>query len=144
MVMNSELEQSAEAEAIIRELAERRGASCADCSIPVSSHEMLMNIALGFKDAPRCLDCLAKALGRDMDELRDQLIDYLHHRDCYRAAWDWADRDEGAQAFRPPRAPAFEPYTGTLVHAAEWDAGDMGCGDLVLELRLHLQAMKAG
>ena len=26
----------------------------------------------------------------------------------------------------------------------EWDAGDMGCGDLVLELRLRLQDMKPG
>jgi tRNA 2-thiouridine synthesizing protein A len=27
---------------------------------------------------------------------------------------------------------------------AEWDAGDMGCGDLVLELRLRLQALRPG
>ena len=27
---------------------------------------------------------------------------------------------------------------------AEWNAGDMGCGDLVLELRLRLQAMQPG
>ena len=27
---------------------------------------------------------------------------------------------------------------------AEWDAGEIGCGDLVLELRLRLQAMKPG
>lgn len=27
---------------------------------------------------------------------------------------------------------------------AEWDAGDMGCGDLVLELRLRLKAMAPG
>ncbi|MBI3098170.1 MAG: sulfurtransferase TusA family protein [Planctomycetes bacterium] len=26
----------------------------------------------------------------------------------------------------------------------DWDAGDMGCGDLVLELRLRLRAMKPG
>lgn len=26
----------------------------------------------------------------------------------------------------------------------EWNAGDMGCGDLVLELRIRLQDMKAG
>ena len=27
---------------------------------------------------------------------------------------------------------------------AEWDAGDMGCGDLVLELRMRLQAIQPG
>ena len=27
---------------------------------------------------------------------------------------------------------------------AAWDAGDMGCGDLVLELRMRLQSMKPG
>ncbi len=25
-----------------------------------------------------------------------------------------------------------------------WDAGDLGCGDLVLELRLRMEAMKPG
>jgi tRNA 2-thiouridine synthesizing protein A len=27
---------------------------------------------------------------------------------------------------------------------AEWDAGDLGCGDLVLELRQRLDAMRPG
>jgi tRNA 2-thiouridine synthesizing protein A len=27
---------------------------------------------------------------------------------------------------------------------AEWDAGDLGCGDLVLELRQRLEAMRPG
>jgi len=27
---------------------------------------------------------------------------------------------------------------------AHWDAGDLGCGDLVLELRLRLEAMRPG
>ena len=28
--------------------------------------------------------------------------------------------------------------------AAEWDAGDLGCGELVLELRMRLAAMRPG
>ncbi|MBI5576142.1 MAG: sulfurtransferase TusA family protein [Deltaproteobacteria bacterium] len=28
--------------------------------------------------------------------------------------------------------------------AVEWDAGDSGCGELVMELRLRLNAMKPG
>jgi tRNA 2-thiouridine synthesizing protein A len=27
---------------------------------------------------------------------------------------------------------------------AQWDAGDLGCGDLVLELRLRMEAMRPG
>ena len=27
---------------------------------------------------------------------------------------------------------------------AEWDAGDLGCGDLVLELRMRMNAMQPG
>jgi tRNA 2-thiouridine synthesizing protein A len=33
-----------------------------------------------------------------------------------------------------PATPAFE-------FDAEWDAGDMGCGDLVLELRMRMKSM---
>ncbi len=34
---------------------------------------------------------------------------------------------------------------GTHGHlAVEWDAGDSGCGDLVMELRVRLNAMKPG
>ena len=29
-------------------------------------------------------------------------------------------------------------------HAAEWDAGDLGCGDLVLELRIRLGDLESG
>lgn len=32
----------------------------------------------------------------------------------------------------------------TLLADAEWDAGDMGCGELVLELRFRLKAMAPG
>jgi tRNA 2-thiouridine synthesizing protein A len=27
---------------------------------------------------------------------------------------------------------------------AQWDAGDLGCGDLVLELRLRMEALRPG
>jgi tRNA 2-thiouridine synthesizing protein A len=33
---------------------------------------------------------------------------------------------------------------GGLHSDAEWDAGDMGCGELVLELRMRLQPMQPG
>jgi tRNA 2-thiouridine synthesizing protein A len=34
--------------------------------------------------------------------------------------------------------------TGEIAHDAEWDAGDTGCGDLVLELRARLRALAPG
>ena len=33
---------------------------------------------------------------------------------------------------------------GPAVSDAEWNAGDLGCGELVLELRTRLQAMAPG
>jgi tRNA 2-thiouridine synthesizing protein A len=32
----------------------------------------------------------------------------------------------------------------TSTATQDWDAGDLGCGELVLELRLRLEAMAAG
>lgn len=33
---------------------------------------------------------------------------------------------------------------GALPFDAEWDAGDLGCGELVLELRLRMRQLAAG
>jgi tRNA 2-thiouridine synthesizing protein A len=49
-------------------------------------------------------------------------------------ATDGLEPDVSA-AGRPP---------GLLTPDAEWDAGDMGCGDLVLELRRRIQALGIG
>jgi tRNA 2-thiouridine synthesizing protein A len=34
--------------------------------------------------------------------------------------------------------------TSTIGHDAEWDAGDTGCGDLVLELRQRVMELEPG
>lgn len=44
---------------------------------------------------------------------------------------------------RPTASHPVQP-SHELPHAAEWDAGDMGCGDLVLELRGRLGALQPG
>lgn len=36
------------------------------------------------------------------------------------------------------------PITDSVTAAAEWDAGDLACGDLVLELLKRMRAMPAG
>jgi len=102
--------------------------ACAACPAPVTRHEMVICHALGYKSAPRCSDCLAADLGRPKGPLLAHVRDYILHRPCYRAGWEWADARGG------PR----------MQQDADWDAGDMGCGDLVLELRLRLRAMAPG
>jgi tRNA 2-thiouridine synthesizing protein A len=34
--------------------------------------------------------------------------------------------------------------TAPIVYQQEWDAGDLGCGELVIELRFLLKAMQPG
>jgi len=34
--------------------------------------------------------------------------------------------------------------TNTINYDQEWDAGDLGCGELVIELRFRLKAMRPG
>jgi tRNA 2-thiouridine synthesizing protein A len=130
------------------------GAPCRDCDRPSTAREALGNVVLGFKNAPRCLPCLARRLGREVGGLRADLVDYARRRDCYARAWAEAERLDGPAPDwpmlagsgdapvsdlppGPPAAPGPEP-------AAAWDAGDMGCGELVLALRLRLNALPAG
>lgn len=163
------------AEALIRTMARSDRCPCSRCSVPLCSHQVLMNLVLGFKDSPHCLTCLSIALNQDVKPFRDYLINYLQQRECHRTAWAWASEHE---IVRPGSLPAclatpseksfaktpevLEKRTGnsslsasSLQHREEkahghlisdtvWDAGDMGCGDLVLELRLRLQAMRPG
>lgn len=119
-----------------------------------------MNIAMGFRECPHCMPCLAVALNHSVEELRDLLVNYLQQKECHQTAWQWADRNEGllpgeprlclAFAERPESAVASNPpqnYGGQSWPCRvtmEWDAGDMGCGDLVLELRRRLGSMQPG
>jgi len=178
--LNSINNDARTAESLIRDVERLRGVRCAGCGEPLCAHQVLMAIAIGFKDAPRCLPCLGSALDREPAQLRDWLFDYFCHRQCYADAWDWANREAGladgvmpsalqalgaAHGVRPspgaetsacstaledaralvrPHVSAPEDGRTPLDAHAEWDAGDMGCGDLVLELRLRLQAMQPG
>ena len=127
-----------------RELHRIAGGSCRDCTARYSARDAVSSIALGFKNAPRCLACLARRLGRGAPELRDQLADYVSRRECYRRAWREAERmdanpDPGRQPFAAPDAP--EPHAPAV---SAWDAGGMGCGELVMALRARLAVLPAG
>jgi tRNA 2-thiouridine synthesizing protein A len=158
--MTAELTDQPTIEALLRDVDRLRDRPCAGCRRPLCGHEAVFAIALGFKDAPRCLACLAGGLGRDPDTLRDDAYRHVVGRDCFRAAWHEAGRREGRDAERPSCLwPGGVPHvarnadshiSGAMPTAAtptardaDWDAGDMACGDLVLALRLRLTALPA-
>ncbi len=130
--------------ALLAELDRLERAVCRGCSKRICGHEAVMSLALGYKSSPRCAPCLASDMGRKLDELREQVYEYVQFRDCFKTGWERAGAREGAApgarpaCLWPPAAPPMTDFNRT------WDAGEMGCGDLVLELRLRLQAMKAG
>lgn len=152
-------------EALLRDLSLLRESRCAGCGAAVCGHETLMSLTLGFKDAPQCRDCLAAAMATDRDALRDHIYAYIKQRPCHYEGWLWANREEGCEpdalpgclwSFAaatgseqipqyaqndPKRASAAD---GNSHYDAEWDAGDMGCGELVLELRMRLRSLESG
>ncbi len=139
------------------------GRPCARCGLAVCGHEGLMSLVMGLQDAPRCLACLASGLDRKPDELRDGLLAYVQRRECLQAGWQEATRLEGfAEEILPgclwPSGgggplvaaandirPDGEARQGSQpAPAAEWDAGDAGCGDLVMDLRSRLASLPPG
>jgi tRNA 2-thiouridine synthesizing protein A len=139
-------------DALLQDLDRMESRPCAGCGRSLCGHHHVASVILGFKDAPRCLPCFAEALGQDVDVLRARLLDYVDGKDCFRQGWIRASGKEGvADPLRPScfgsgaAAPPVAPPTSSVPKAdVEWDAGDMGCGDLVLELRFRFEAMKPG
>lgn len=85
-------------------------------------------------------------LDRGASELATQLVDHIHRRDCFLKAWREAERlDSTSTSF--PETPLESPMDDSNAIPttnAEWDAGDMGCGELVMMLRMKLKAMLGG
>lgn len=166
-------ETGAEAErarALIDEMERVRGAKCPDCGRAPCGHEYIVNVVLGTRNEPRCAGCLSQALGRERHELLEQAREYVAARECFRKAWNEAGRDEGYGAAQRPaclwpeqpsdsEAPrAVEPRIpltsgalssdevdeAALEPVASWDAGEMSCGDLLLELRTRMARLSPG
>ncbi len=146
---------------LLGELDRHTSAACTCCDRRLCGHEVLFSVASGIKDSPRCLECLAEGLQRSVGELREQIASYIQSRDCYRKAWDIAcDRENQPRSARPDclwsdkrcsngtPAPPIAEANPALTHEQEpeasWDAGDMGCGELVLALRIRLNALPGG
>ncbi len=151
--------ESAEAEERVREalgdLARLRGRRCAGCSGSICGHDVVFSLALGFKDSPRCLPCLAASVRRDPAALRGRLREHVGERACWTAAWAEASRIEDiAPEGLPPclaspgaacrDAPAVAGRGAEGGADVEWDAGETSCGDLVLELRIRMAGLRAG
>jgi tRNA 2-thiouridine synthesizing protein A len=149
-------EDTRTAESLIRAMQSGAGSPCESCRAPLSQGDVLGSIAMGFQNALRCVPCLAVALGNEEQTLRTGLMAYFQHRECFREAWAWAQGGTGAPAALLAKASEDSHGSPTVFISIEdnrdaslrvatsWDAGDMGCGDLVLELRLRLQALQPG
>jgi tRNA 2-thiouridine synthesizing protein A len=157
----SAADSAARLERVIAFLAAANGATCDLCGKALCGHAALMSYAAGHEDAPLCLSCLAEDVGRAASNLRDELAGFILRKECLSKAWSTATASEGLAPTTPPRclwpgaaaattsapavAPAAAPATGaTPAASARWDAGDMSCGELVLELRLRLRSLSAG
>lgn len=141
---------------LLADLQSLRGRACKRCESAVCHHEALFSISMGFKNSPLCCACLAAELERELLQMRDELWSFIVHRPCHRAGWAWANREEGydpgafpgclwpvpRKASRQPRAIETVEQMAEPGASETWDAGDMACGDLVLELRLRLRGMK--
>lgn len=128
-------------------LRPRAGKPCASCGWAICGHEALMSVMMGFQDAPRCAACLARALGVEPDGLRGGIRSSASARECFAAGWRWASSAGGCGCGD------LEPSGGTRMaapggglprHDAAWDAGDLGCGDLVLDLRMKMRELAPG
>jgi tRNA 2-thiouridine synthesizing protein A len=137
------------------------GVPCDLCGRAICGHEALMSYAAGRLDAPLCLACLAEDVARPAAALRDELAGFIVRKDCLSRGWAWANEAEGLSRLERPRclwkddsrpspaptsAPAPSPTTASAPSpspSAHWDAGDMSCGDLVLELRTRLAALRS-
>lgn len=129
------------------ELNRLAGSVCTDCREQLSSRDTVFSIVMGFKNAPRCLMCLGLQLGRVPSELRDQLIAHIHRRDCFLKAWREAERRDAVSRFycepNVQNTPTSQ-MAGVRTISGEWDAGDMGCGELVMALRLRMNDLSPG
>ncbi|MEZ6194432.1 MAG: sulfurtransferase TusA family protein [Planctomycetota bacterium] len=148
-------------ERVLTLLRDRSGGACDGCEATLCGHAVLFSLVLGHEDAPRCLSCLAEEAGREPRALRDDLALHLRSRECLVQGWRFANLAEGVPPEGLPRChwspdasavaapagsrPAPASTDPAVPEAADtWDAGDIGCGDLVLALRKRVLALEAG
>lgn len=130
---------------------------CVHCQRSLCRHGALLAIVLGYRHQPHCADCLAAAMAEDRAVLLERARQWILHRACFRHVWREASAEEGLAngdrpachftsdaAFAPLPTAAAAAVSERPSPAARWNAGDLGCGDLVLELRFRLQELPPG
>ncbi len=126
---------------------------CVICSERLCGHEALLAVVLGSRNAPRCARCAATETHESAAQLAERARQWIVRRDCFAHVWQRASEAEGfGGTDRPPclvrphgEAPTGASAAGVAppheVPVATWDAGELGCGELVLELRTRLRAL---
>lgn len=151
--------------ATLRDLSGRR---CTTSGRLVCAPCVVLSVALGYSTSPACLAVLAERLGREPEALVAHIEQYMTRHPCFAAAWVRAHSGDDAPSFAPAAAcrAAFADTdfeaAGTAAtagssgpepcgsdraeptHTDSWDAGDMGCGDLVLQLRIRMRVLAPG
>lgn len=137
------------------------GRRCRTCDAVLCGHGAVLAVVLGYKHEPRCARCVAAELRETAPSLAERALQWIVRRDCFVHVWRRASADEGhGAADRPPclfdaaappavvpapaAMPAARAHSAAFAAAATWDAGDLGCGDLVLELRDRLRELAPG
>ncbi|HEX5054036.1 MAG TPA: sulfurtransferase TusA family protein [Planctomycetota bacterium] len=133
-------------------------AACHGCGAGLCGHEAVLAVVFGYQNQPRCAACLAREQHEPDAALRERALQWIVRRDCFLHVWRQAGAREGqgpvdrphclfgAAAAAPPvaAAPAAGQTMAPPHAAAHYDAGELGCGDLVLELRGALRALEPG
>ena len=128
----------------------RLGLSCAGCGACLCRLRLLESRAIAGEVPPRCTPCLARSLGRTSLELAGSVAGYIRRRDCYRRAWEILAQSAPAvpqPVSVPETTEQVSPGGGYFVPPEvqdEWNAGDLGCGDLLLPLRGRMRQMSPG
>ena len=146
-----------DADALDRRIETLVQGDCRDCRKALCRHEALLSLVLGFSDRPLCLVCSSRVLSRESREFRDAALLHVRRRDCFHEVWLRAGEREGFGRVDRPAClfgdeeeatttpvVASTPPADPAAPTADYDAGDAGCGDLVLELRMRLRALAPG
>lgn len=157
------------AENVIAETEARWGSACAGCGADLHGLDVVLSLFLGDKGALRCVNCAARSLDRRPEEFVRGAVQHLSRLECWRGGWahaearlraagEWPARgipeDAGLEEDRAQDPAEKNETEFTALNAADaadgagaaalWNAGDISCGDLVLELRLRLRALPPG
>lgn len=132
---------------IVAQLQHWTSKPCLACNSSLLAEDVLYSNALGFKTCPKCLSCLAKGMERNQADLKATLLQHIRRRPCLCKAFELSmgalptQLDCNSNPSNNLALPSTDlPYNAD----STWNAGDLGCGDLVLLLRGKLRSMLPG